>query len=296
VAEASKSNVGAGGAVKTCVACGQDCSNKPRSKDAQGRYTCKGCLDRVQAATRAAGGGRPGSVVVKPVAAASSEELTDRVAKSSGGGVPGARGKATAGVERPSESDFMAIFGKEPPKIGDPCEQCGDAMPPGGRICVRCGFDRESGKRMKTRVQAAPQERGPSKLGAAAGSLGSTGFTMARLLAEPAVFSALGFVGLLLLYFAATTDEALVNVYIGCLGIYSLVGWLSMVVTAFKDGNAGWGILGIVSLFIPIGVFPVVYYLLMVAERRWLTMMWIGTIILSLLSYNLIYQHMMAEG
>ena len=33
------------GASKVCKACGSDCSNKPRTKDAKGNYYCKPCYD-----------------------------------------------------------------------------------------------------------------------------------------------------------------------------------------------------------------------------------------------------------
>lgn len=32
---------------KICTVCGIDCSSKPRTKDPQGRYTCRECYDRL---------------------------------------------------------------------------------------------------------------------------------------------------------------------------------------------------------------------------------------------------------
>lgn len=277
----SSTSHGNPGAAKVCIACGQDCSNKPRSKDAQGRYTCKDCIDRVQNGIKSAKG--PGSVVVKPAAALPADAAPKPAAKP-------AKKPAPKATDPGTEPDFMALFGSEPPKIGDPCEQCGDAMPPGGRICVRCGFDRELGKRMRTRVVSAPQEKGASKAGAAAGAIGSTGTNIVKLLLEPAVFAALGFFGLLALSLAARSDESLVPVLLGGLGLYGLIAWLSMIVTAFKDGNSGWGFCGIATPILPFAYFFVIYYLLMVAERKWLTMMWVGYFVLVLASWTVLAQ------
>ena len=33
---------------KICIRCGLDCSNRPRTKDLQGRYTCRDCYDAMQ--------------------------------------------------------------------------------------------------------------------------------------------------------------------------------------------------------------------------------------------------------
>lgn len=79
-----------GEAMKICVVCGQDCSDRPRVKDAQGRYACKTCQAAADAAARApkpqipqnagptagpavAGGPRPSTLTppgVRPVPAA----------------------------------------------------------------------------------------------------------------------------------------------------------------------------------------------------------------------------------
>jgi hypothetical protein len=40
------STLPAGAPAKVCILCGADCSKRPRVKDAQGRYSCKECLER----------------------------------------------------------------------------------------------------------------------------------------------------------------------------------------------------------------------------------------------------------
>src|SRR5258708_4962588 len=50
---------------KVCIKCGSDCSGKPRTKDAQGRYTCKACLDAAQ--HKAAGANAASKPASKPV-------------------------------------------------------------------------------------------------------------------------------------------------------------------------------------------------------------------------------------
>lgn len=58
-------------ASKICLVCKQDCSTRPRSKDSQGRYTCKSCSDQILAHRAKA---KPAPVAPKPDPVALTDE------------------------------------------------------------------------------------------------------------------------------------------------------------------------------------------------------------------------------
>lgn len=65
------STLPAGAPAKVCILCGADCSKRPRVKDAQGRYSCKECLDRhTQAAPPPADDLIPGDLLAIEASAA----------------------------------------------------------------------------------------------------------------------------------------------------------------------------------------------------------------------------------
>ncbi len=169
---------------KVCTVCREDCSTRERTKDKQGRYTCKACLDahkqRVESARAQAqaAGAAPGQVVVKPEAARS---LTDRAPAAKASAKPTAKPQAKPTPAAPievaepnDEQAFAALFGGEASKLGEPCEGCGTPMDKTAVVCMRCGFNRQTGASMNVRVHAAPK---PNKLARAiegtAGSIGA---------------------------------------------------------------------------------------------------------------------------
>lgn len=142
------------GGEKTCVFCGKDCANRPRVKDAQGRYACRDCADaRAKSPSRA-------------------PDVLDLVAH----------------LDAPSEPEIYAIEEPPPKPVRPPvvpadgirsmqaCPKCGKAILTDQKVCVDCGTDLRSGKRLKTQRQGRePREAPPpptaSQLGmAAAGS------------------------------------------------------------------------------------------------------------------------------
>jgi hypothetical protein len=109
-------------AAKVCQVCKQDCSARPRQKDAQGRYTCKECLDKA-AARRAS-----------PKAQSAAPEVDPGLAA------------ALAGVDQAAMT---------------PCSNCGILLKPDAVLCTACGFDISKGRATRTRVQElSSRERG----------------------------------------------------------------------------------------------------------------------------------------
>lgn len=107
----------AGAPAKVCIACGQDCSNRPRTKDPRGRYACRACLDARQAAAPP-----------KPVAMPELEPVDDRI-----------------------PTDLLALEAAAKPGAGPQvCPNCQSSMPHGAPICVQCGFDSRNGQVIAT--------------------------------------------------------------------------------------------------------------------------------------------------
>ena len=105
---------------KVCVVCGIDCSNKPRTKDAQGRYTCRSCFAAVAAKPKQA---RP---VQQP-------EASDE------------------------EAVMAALLASSPgPAAAETCPACGNGMAPGAVLCLLCGHNKHTGQTAGVRIEKGP--------------------------------------------------------------------------------------------------------------------------------------------
>lgn len=137
--------------VKKCIKCGVDCSGKPRTKDAQGRYTCKACVD---AAAKA-------------------------VAKSVKTAKPAAA--------PPEDADVMAALLTDSPGVSaEMCPSCGNGMPGGAVVCTLCGYNKQTGQTMGVHVQKGPGKAATAAtaaLGAASAVGGLAAGPMALILA-----------------------------------------------------------------------------------------------------------------
>lgn len=125
------------GPAKICIKCAQDCSTKPRTKDSQGRYTCKACADAAPAPKRPAS--------PKPAAAIPADDDAAMMA---------------------------ALMADSPADLTENCPSCGSGLVPGSVLCTICGYNKETGRTTgKTMKSAAAAGAGSAALGMAA-SLG----------------------------------------------------------------------------------------------------------------------------
>lgn len=109
---------------KICVVCGQDCSNRPRTKDSRGRYICGECAKKARSAKQ------PGVQKRKP----------------------------------PPAGDLMEeLVAEAVAKQGDPCPECGQIMPAGAILCTRCGYNVQTGKSASTRVVRLKEQKRKGK-------------------------------------------------------------------------------------------------------------------------------------
>lgn len=119
---------------KPCVICGRDCTGQPRIKDAQGRYSHQACLQKRQAAQ-----GKPSPAdPAKPPPAAKPKPRTPAAPA---GGVM---------------IDLVDEALQSAPVL---CENCGKSRPKNAVLCTHCGFNAESGKALRTRVEKPKKEK-----------------------------------------------------------------------------------------------------------------------------------------
>ncbi|MGD9690909.1 MAG: RDD family protein [Phycisphaerales bacterium] len=142
---------------KICEFCHQDCSNKARVKDPSGHYYCKECYPEAQKAAKG-GGGRTGSDDSIPLVASAFDEPV----------IPTA--EMVAPKEDPKKPQAAEKVEDAPTKN---CPSCGVLIAPKGIVCTNCGFNIQSGKALKTKIEkvkAAPKSAGGGAQGAAAGN------------------------------------------------------------------------------------------------------------------------------
>lgn len=134
---------------KICIVCKQDCAKKPRMKDAQGRYVCEDCMNKVQAKTSApshANASSPPPLAAsqaprptKPDMLAPDEELVDLLAPPP----PPKAGDKQFAKMKAGATDGPALGlegGLKDPNVRH-CPKCEAEMPGTGRICTSCGHD-----------------------------------------------------------------------------------------------------------------------------------------------------------
>ncbi len=115
---------------KICIVCGEDCSSKPRTKDARGRYYCTPCYQRAakprKSSTASVGAGASG--LLPPESSDDLDWLKDALPAGSGGG-------------------------------GLPCPGCGAPLDSGAVLCMSCGYNMQTGSTLQVKTYAAPKER-----------------------------------------------------------------------------------------------------------------------------------------
>lgn len=124
---------------KICQMCKQDCSAKPRTKDADGKYWCNECMAKRAAAKPAAA-----SPAARPAPAAR----------------PGA-GQAN------SAPDYL-WGGASTAAKGAPCPSCKTFMKEGSELCTQCGFSVKAGRRLGTKITKEKGKLSDSAAGRAA--------------------------------------------------------------------------------------------------------------------------------
>lgn len=138
-------------AAKLCTVCGIDCSRLPRVKDQQGRYMCQECFDKVKHTKH----------VQKSPPPAATAAIPSKVAD-----VP------SASLNDNSFLLDLNTTSKAPDAHGAKvCPECGRGMTASAVICIGCGFNTQSGKRLTLKVEKAKKRK--EGAGADAAEVGS---------------------------------------------------------------------------------------------------------------------------
>src|SRR5437763_236971 len=112
---------------KLCTVCGIDCSGKPRIKDQQGRYICKECFDKAKQTRQTQKNPAPVAAAVAAESAAATE----------------------------GDNSFLLTLGTKEStglKGTKPCPECGRAVPTDAVLCIGCGYNLATGKRVQVKV------------------------------------------------------------------------------------------------------------------------------------------------
>jgi hypothetical protein len=139
----------------SCTACGTDLLLTPYSRDKKGRAFCKSCVTKL-----------------KQKQAAQAQARTT----SSAGGAPLA-------VVEPGDHDVMAALLADSAQVTKrPCPDCQAFIDPEASICIYCGYNSKTGKRVSTRVIAAAKDKEPSAVGTVASGLAGSVWWVPSLL------------------------------------------------------------------------------------------------------------------
>jgi hypothetical protein len=186
-----------------CVSCGADLAVTPYVRDKKGKGLCKPCVAKIKA---------------KRDAKAAAQTAAQ------GGAIP-----LASSVDEP---DLMnALLADSPQMTKGICEGCKSFIDHEAVICTHCGYNRQTGKSVVTRVIAAPKE----KEGSGAGLAAATAVADSMWWIPSLIFGLIGAgIGAGVWYFVGTA----VNAEVGY--VAALVGFLAGAGCMYGSrGNAG---------------------------------------------------------
>jgi len=169
---------------------------------------------------------------------------------------------------KPAEQDaVMSKLLSDSPSV-ELCPNCGGGIQSNAKICIRCGYNKETGKAMRVQVERAKQDKEPKS--------GGSGISFGM---SPGLYLLL-----LVLVVGGGFGAAMFNPMFAIL-LYALASLLGLVATiwaivaAFKDGDGVYGILGIVGFVIPFCGLAILYYALVKTGREYLKMTYAAALI-----------------
>ncbi len=249
--------------VKKCMFCGIDVSNSPRLKDEQGRYVCRPCAEKKMPKAQSKPAGAPAASATN-------------AAKKAPAGEPDAAAYELADGQLDLADIAKSVQGSV--LNAKPCTNCGGFIPAGGKVCTSCGFNTETGKAVKTKVEKAVQERGEKKS------------KMPTIHFDDSIVG-IAIIGVMVSLFALTyVDVTFIGIYAVAYLLFALIYVVSLIVMPFRDGESSWGAFFVIALIINVlsvmsrmkggigfgGVIPLfglgvlvgqIYYVFVVNER-----------------------------
>ncbi len=224
-------------------------------KDADGRYACKACFDRLAAtgpSTQAASA--PAVKVVAnakaPVAVGSSRVVSGASLAQIDDDAMDLSSLVSA-EKQASENVHYAEMQR--------CPHCGALAPAGARICSGCGFDNQTGTvAAKTKVYKQPSEQIPSRLR-------NKGKGRQRLLGESDAgrwISVVCAVLAVVLIFLMQGNKEACYAMIALGSLYGLTWSLVSIVGPFSEDDTFWGVINLMTCVIGITAPMTLFYVL----------------------------------
>jgi hypothetical protein len=143
---------------KTCRICGQDCSDRPRTKDRKGRYYCRECYEETRKSLMARAA-VPGSEA-RPIERADSPTANPVEVEPDG--------------DEAAESEWVVLEPDSPAVHTEAslCPSCGGIVPANSAICARCGHNKRTGQTARAGGAAVAASEAAVLLGYAAKNTG----------------------------------------------------------------------------------------------------------------------------
>ncbi|GJQ30723.1 MAG: hypothetical protein HBSAPP03_26070 [Phycisphaerae bacterium] len=243
------------GTTKVCSVCGIDVSNRPRVKDAAGRYMCQDCLQKAKAARGAQTAPKP-----KPPAT------------------------TTASPTGEDDNSFLLSLGGKDSvasKGVQLCPECGRAMDHGAVVCVGCGYNTSTGKRLQVKVQKAEKPKGEAKAKSGGGETNPHLYGVA-MLAGVAIFAG-----------AAFYVKELAVVYLVVALIAILVSRIWALIAAWQDTT--WkGVIILIGWFFGLLWLYELYWVAVEAENVVMKWFWFSSLLAGISA--MVIQMMAAGG
>lgn len=238
---------------KLCAVCGTDVAGKPRVKNAQGEYLCKGGDCEKTALERAKA----------PRQARTAPLLSD-----------------------PDQALMSNLISASPMLNATTCPQCATPVTGGAVVCIRCGCNLQTGKRLKTTVVRESPDR-------------TSGSAPRGSRSEPwdwgpsyGVCAAIGCALAFSTYMALLAGPLVGLIASGLVSILGISNFIYSIVVAFQSGRKGWGICGI-CMIVPIAniiaLIPYICYMLAWCPSRVVRGYSIGSIFGALLGIGVLF-------
>jgi hypothetical protein len=195
---------------KTCVVCGQDCTDRPRVKDNRGRYFCQPCFQKLEQKQKAAA--PPQAVAVAAAAKAPAAK-------------PAARSAPAGGPDLLSDLATMAAAAPAA-EIERNCPACSKPLAPNAIFCTNCGYNIQTGQRVSVQAMKATKVR----------KTGSSSAAISGVFANPLALGGILCVVFLVLFLVARGNSQMAGFYLVASVLFGIGIGLWGLIAAFQQG------------------------------------------------------------
>lgn len=197
---------------------------------------------------------------------------------------PVATGAAGAARAEDQGDNAFILDIVEPPKVREnqtPCPSCGKGVNEGHVLCTSCGFNLKTGERALVSVLKPVELKDKTERNRSGGGGGMNIPEWAIGVTAMVIFG--GLMG-----FGFATENPLLFVLGGAgAGLYGIVTFITVVVTAFKEDDATAGILMLCSILCPILSLYMLYWVLVKCDTAVVKWMYAASLLLSITMFGM---------